>query len=90
MERPWEKAVPVSAVDASAEERAVGDAVVEELRRRFGRTPAYARVDLVLDAGGSPQILEVELIDPLLFLALADGAADRLAAAVISRVVSRR
>ena len=86
MERPWEKAVPVSAVVPSPVEQAVGDAVVDELARRFGRPPVYARVDLVLDAAGAPRILEVELIDPLLFLALAPaGAPDRLATAILSR-----
>ena len=85
MDQPWEKPVPVSAALPSAAERSVGDAVVADLSRRFGRAPVYARVDLVLDAVGAPRILEVELIDPLLFLALDDGAADRLAAAVLSR-----
>ena len=85
MEQPWEKVVPVSAVEPSPMERAVGDAVLRELSRRFGRAPAYARVDLVLDAVGAPRILEVELIDPLLFLALSPpGTADRLAAAIVS------
>lgn len=91
MVRPWEKEVPVSATLPSSVERAVGDAVVAELARRFGRPPVYARVDLILDAVGAPRILEVELIDPLLFLALADaGAASRLAAAILSRVPGGR
>ena len=84
MERPWEQPVPVVAAVPSAAERAVGDAVVAELSRRFGRVPVYARVDLVLDAVGAPRILEVELIDPMLFLGLADGAAVRLAQALLS------
>lgn len=82
METPWEKPVSVAAVDATSAERAVGEAVLAELRRRFGRAPTYARVDLV-ELDGSPHILEVELIDPLLFLGLADGAADRLAEAIL-------
>ena len=87
MERPWEKPVPVAAEVLSAEERSVGDAVVAELARRFSRPPAYGRVDLVRDDGGRARILEVELIDPLLFLATSDGAATRLAEAVLRRTV---
>ena len=88
MDQPWEKVVPVSAVVPSPVERAVGDAVLDELARRFGRPPVSARVDLVLDAVGAPRILEVELIDPLLFLSLAPaGAADRLAAAIVRQPV---
>lgn len=90
MERPWEKPVPVAPVLASSVERAVGDAVVAELARRFGGPPVYARVDLVLDAVGAPRILEVELIDPMLFLAAAPGAADRLAVAALSRCAGGR
>jgi hypothetical protein len=90
MERPWEKPVPIVAADASMEERAVGDAVVAELARRFGQAPPYARVDLVHDAVGRPRILEVELIDPSLFLAQAPGSAERLAGAVLSSAASRR
>lgn len=86
MDEPWEKAVPVSAVVPSAAERTVGDAVIDELRRRFGVAPVYARVDVVLDAVCAPCILEVELIDPLLFLSLApSGAVERLAAAIVRR-----
>ena len=86
MDEPWEKAVSVSAVVPSSAERAVGDAVVDELRRRFGVAPVYARVDVVLDAVGEPRILEIELIDPLLFLSLApSGAVERLAAAIVRR-----
>lgn len=84
MERPWEKPVSVVAADATPAERAVGDAVLAELSRRFGAAPTYARVDLVLDGAGAPRILEVEVIDPLLFLGLAPASADRLAAAILA------
>ena len=39
----------------------------------------YARVDLVEDEGGRPVLLELELTEPSLFLAHADGAAERFA-----------
>jgi hypothetical protein len=36
-------------------------------------------VDLVDDADGSPMVIELELVEPSLFLDLAPGAARRLA-----------
>jgi len=42
----------------------------------------YARVDVVIGADGGPLLLELELTEPSLFLAFADGAADRLASAI--------
>lgn len=46
----------------------------------------YARVDMIPGADGRPVLLELELTEPSLFLAYADGAADRLAAAIIARL----
>jgi hypothetical protein len=69
---------------ASAAERRVGDQLVGYLRRRFGAPPLYTRVDL-LPAGDGPVLLELELVEPSLFLGYADGAADRFAAAISSR-----
>jgi len=65
-------------------QRAVADAAVEAVGRRFG-VPVYARVDLVTDDAGAPQVLEVELVEPYLFLL--DGgeaAVGRLVAALLS------
>jgi len=53
-----------------------------------GEAPLYARVDLVDAPDGSPVVLELELIEPSLFLAFDDGAADRAAAAIAARVRS--
>jgi len=47
--------------------------------------PCYARVDL-LDAEEGPVLLELELIEPSLFLVHEPGAADRLAEAVEARL----
>jgi hypothetical protein len=47
-------------------------------------TPTYARVDLVRADDGSYCVLEVELVEPSLFLPQADpGAAERFAAALV-------
>lgn len=49
--------------------------------RPLERNPLYARVDLVRDEHGEPCVIEVELIEPNLFLdVVGDRAADRFAA----------
>jgi len=47
----------------------------------------YARVDMVSPAGAGPQLMELELIEPFLFLAVAPpGVVDRVIAAVGTRL----
>ena len=46
----------------------------------------YARVDVVPGPTGEPLLLELELTEPGLFLRFAEGAADRLADAIIARL----
>lgn len=46
----------------------------------------YARVDLIHASGDGPRLLELELTEPSLFLAHADGAADRCAAMIARRL----
>jgi hypothetical protein len=70
--------------DAKGEERALAAAVVAAVAGRFGGPPLYARVDLLSGPDGAPTLLELELIEPALYLAEAPGAAERLAAAIIS------
>jgi hypothetical protein len=73
----------VRAAPASDDEVELGDAVVAHLAERFGRTPLYARVDLV--RAERPLIMEIELIEPNFYFDEADGAAGRLAAAIRRR-----
>lgn len=61
-------------------ELAVGARVLDWLSGRFGRL-LYARIDL-LPALGHHLVLEVELVEPSLFLGTSPGAAGRLAAAI--------
>ncbi len=49
----------------------------------------YARVDLVM-SGGGPLLMELELIEPALFLGTDHAAADRFAEALLARTRSRR
>ncbi|MFY0406110.1 ATP-grasp domain-containing protein [Solicola sp. PLA-1-18] len=46
----------------------------------------YARVDLVTSEDGLPRVIELELTEPGLFLPWVDGAAERLAGAIRSRL----
>jgi O-ureido-D-serine cyclo-ligase len=47
---------------------------------------AYARVDMVRDADGTPCLMELELTEPSLFFAQAPGSADRFAALLARRL----
>jgi hypothetical protein len=69
----------------SGDERAVAEAVLDAVP--MGRAElVYARVDLVLGADAKPLLLELELTEPSVFLAHSDGAADRLATAILARI----
>jgi hypothetical protein len=69
----------------SDDELAVGNQVLDVLRRRFGRELLYTRVDL-LPASAGPAVVEVELVEPSLFLGFDTGSAGRVAAAVARRL----
>jgi hypothetical protein len=74
----------VHAGDATGAERELASAIVAAVAERFGEPPLYARVDLLAGDDGAPELLELELVEPALYLAEAPGAAQRLAAAIIS------
>lgn len=60
---------------------------IELARAALAQAPAeaiYARVDLVVGTTGELQIIELELIEPALFLHCAEAAKPRFAAAVLS------
>jgi hypothetical protein len=71
------------AAPPSADQLAFAESVLTETVERFGAQP-YARVDIVGDAEGRPVLLELEAIEPRLYLHLAPGGAERLAAAVLA------
>ena len=66
---------------ASAEQVRLAGRVHSELSARFG-VPLFARVDMVPGPDGSPVVIELEAIEPMLYLDLIPGAAERFAAAV--------
>lgn len=52
--------------------------------------PLYARVDTVRDVDGTLRVLELELIEPFLFLETSPGAADRYADAALRWIANLR
>jgi hypothetical protein len=66
-------------------ELAVAQRVLAAVPGGTGRL-LYARVDLIPGQDGEPVLIELELTEPSLFLAYAEGAADRLADAILARL----
>ena len=75
---------------ASAAELAVAARVLAHATERLGTGDlAYARVDLVEDAGGAPQLLELELAEPSLFFLGDPGRLSHFGAAIRRRLPER-
>lgn len=73
----------ISAAQApGAEERAVAERILEAAPGPL----LYARVDLARDEAGRPHLMELELIEPALFIAGYPPGAARLAAAIQRRL----
>ena len=69
----------ITARVSSAAERMLGDAVIRFLVNKFGVTPLYARIDMVTNIDGVPEIMEVELTEPSLYLHVGEGSPERAA-----------
>jgi glutathione synthase/RimK-type ligase-like ATP-grasp enzyme len=67
----------VAAAEAESEHLAVAERALAQLNE----PPLYARVDLVRDLKGNPALIELELIEPNLYLSTNPAAAERLAEA---------
>ncbi len=73
----------VRAVTPAPDERAAAEAALSAI----DETPLlYARVDLVRDLDGRPVIMELELLEPDLYLGEESGPQERFAQAVMSRL----
>ena len=72
----------VTPAEADDDEHAVAEEVHREISSRFG-TPLLLRLDVVRDTAGSPVVMEIEAIEPLLYLSTQPGAAEAFAAAVL-------
>ena len=73
----------ISARAPGADELAVAKAALAALP---GGPLAYARVDLIRAADGSPVLLELELTEPSLFFPYSEGSADRFASTLAARL----
>jgi hypothetical protein len=70
------------AVEATSDEWAFARKVLEASRFET----LYARVDVARDDQGAPVLMELELVEPTLFLTHAPPAAARLADAIVRRL----
>jgi hypothetical protein len=71
-------------VQPTVAERALAARVLEQTASAVGAMPAYARVDTALDDHGRPVLMELELIEPSLFLDRIPGAAPELLRAALA------
>jgi glutathione synthase/RimK-type ligase-like ATP-grasp enzyme len=66
---------------ATPEQLAIAERALEIVA---GEQPLYARVDLVAGPDGEVWLMELELVEPTLYLAVAPGSAERFAPAVLA------
>jgi hypothetical protein len=71
---------------ATQQELALARFLLEHVAARFAYVPLYARVDLVAGSDGAPVLMELELVEPNLYLDQDHGAAQRVAAAILRRI----
>lgn len=78
----------ITSREAGDDERALADAVLAAIPCLDGVAMPllYARVDVIRDAAGKPQLLELELAEPSLFLDTHPAAAARLSNALLQRL----
>jgi len=82
IDKPWERATFLGICEPSTRQLAVAAAAFAVAARRTHDELLYARIDVIEDGDEEPIVLEVELIDPLLFLTDAPHAADELARSI--------
>ncbi len=75
-----------SAEEAAFAEAAAHAAVPAAVPETGGGDLLYARVDVVRDAGGALSVMELELVEPELFLRFHPPAAEELAAGIAKRL----
>ncbi|MGW5561279.1 ATP-grasp domain-containing protein [Micromonospora sp. NPDC003944] len=79
------KAEEITARTARPEQLAVAERTLAAIPGGT-RQLLYARVDLIPGPDGEPVLVELELTEPSLFIGYADGAPDRLAAAITTHL----
>src|SRR5262249_45321832 len=73
-------------VRAGPDEIAAAQRILNLVPQLTGVVPLYARVDLLRGESGEPRLMELELIEPPLFLDEGPGAAEKLAQALEARM----
>jgi hypothetical protein len=76
----------VVAGEATEPEFELARRVIDHVAERFKYVPLYARVDMVPGPDGSPILMELEAVEPNLYLDQAPGSAERVAKAIVARV----
>jgi glutathione synthase/RimK-type ligase-like ATP-grasp enzyme len=72
----------IAACRPDADERAAAERILAAVAEPL----LYARIDLVRGLEGKPQLIELELIEPDLYLGYDEGAGERFAAAVLELI----
>jgi hypothetical protein len=80
----------ISARTASPAELTLGNQVLAFLAQRFTDSPLYARIDMVTNTSGVPEIMEIELTEPSLYLHLDTDAPLRAANVLASAAAVAR
>ncbi len=80
----------ISARTASPAELTLGNQVLAFLAQRFTDSPLYARIDMVTNTSGVPEIMEIELTEPSLYLHLGTDAPMRAANVLASAAAVAR
>jgi hypothetical protein len=78
----------ISARTATPAELVLGNQVLAFLAQRFTDQPLYARIDMVTNESGVPEIMEIELTEPSLYLHLDAEAPIRAASVLASAAVA--
>lgn len=82
-EAMWDPELVVAG-EADDAERELARRVIAHVSERFGAPPLYARVDMLPGPEGAPVLLELEAVEPCLYLRTAPGSAERLARLIAS------
>lgn len=76
------EATLVGPAEAEPAELAVAEELLSWIADRFDGPPLYARVDLVEGVDGAPVLMELEVVEPSLYLLHAPGSVERFSAAI--------
>jgi hypothetical protein len=79
---PFEMEAPAPRVEPTDPERALCAAALGALTER----PLYARIDMAPDDRGAPRLMELELIEPRLYLREEQSAAVKMARGIVARL----